>query len=120
GRMLQSIPNPVSSKALALSFNKDTIMIASDDKRIRTISLTDAESTGWQIMESTILKEHITIENTFQNSPNCMAFNADTTLLAITYRGFPLSIWSIENPRLIGRLKRVADGRRKLSNAWTG
>jgi len=43
----------------------------------------------------------------FANAPVCAAFNHNASQLAVGYRGFPLSVWSVQAGTLIERCKRV-------------
>jgi WD40 repeat protein len=45
-----------------------------------------------------------------------VAFSHDTSLVAVAYRGAPLSVWSIEDSRLIARCRRPVEHRRNGSN----
>ncbi|KAL9121836.1 MAG: hypothetical protein Q9187_001611 [Circinaria calcarea] len=122
GRQLYNIPNPEGSKALCVLFAKDDtiLLMGSDDRNVRTLSFCTIPA-AWQILDSKILREQSTIDGTYRNSPCCMAFNASASQVAVAYRGFPLSVWAIENPRLISRCRRTISHRqRKMSNAWTG
>ena len=111
-KILNSVDNPVSSKALAISFaeNDTKVLLGSDDKAIRHFDLSSVEK-GWQILEQGLLKEASQIEGGFITSPCCMKFNSDATQIAVAYRGYPLSVWDTNEPRLIGRCKRVVEHR---------
>lgn len=78
-------------------------------------------SEGWQILSLKILQEKFVIDGTYHNSPCSMAFDASASQIAVAHRGFLLSVWTIENPRLISKCRRsVADHQRKMTSAWTG
>jgi WD40 repeat protein len=120
GRMLVSIPNPLGSRALAITFaeNDTSILTGSDDKVIRKISL-GSVSGGWQILVS-LGEEATAIDGAFTSAPCFMAFNPDATQIAVAHRGFPLSVWGVDDPRLIGMCKRVVERRRGSNNVFTG
>ena len=111
GQLLISIHNPADSKALTIAFaeNDTKILIGSDDKVMRYFNVRDTNE-AWQILNAT-LKETTQIDGGFITSPSCMAFNADATQIAVAYRGYPLSVWSTNEPLLIGRCKRVIEHR---------
>ena len=108
GQLVAEVGNPVDSKALAITFagNDTEIMVASDDKLIRHLYI-NAVGAGWHIPESDLLSETSPVEGGFITSPSFMAFNADATQIALAYRGYPLSIWATNEPRQLGRCKRV-------------
>ena len=112
GQLVAEAANAADSKALAITFAKnDTrIMVASDDKVLRHLD-TDAVGSGWYIPEPDLFSEKSLLEGGFITSPSFMAFNADATQVAVAYRGYPLSIWATNEPRLIGRCKRVVNHR---------
>lgn len=64
-------------------------------------------SEGWQTLDPRLLREDFVHEATNRNAPCCIAYNYNATQIAVAYRGFPLSVWSIEKPRLINRCKRI-------------
>ena len=112
GQLLGDVPNPSSSRALAITFaEKDTkVMVGSEDKLIRHLRMNSVEE-GWHVIDPTLLKENSPVEGGFITSPSFMSFNADATQIAVTYRGYPLSVWATHEPRLIGRCRRLAKHR---------
>ena len=120
GRQSYQVPNPAGTRALGvtISTTDNAVLAGLDDRSVRKLSLS-AVSDGWKILDARILNEEITLEGTNHNSPCCMVFSPNATQIAVGYRGFPLSVWAIDNPRLIGRCRRSNNGR-KPSHAWTG
>jgi WD40 repeat protein len=112
-RQMHSIANPVGTKALAIAFAaKDTaILTCSEDRVIRQLALSMPEE-GW----SEILGDH-EFDSNHYNSPRCVAFNPEGTQIAMAYRGFPLSVWRVDFPGLIGRCERPDN---LGHNLWTG
>ena len=112
GRLVAEAANPADSKALAITFaeNGTRVMVASDDKVLRHLD-TDRVGSGWYIPEADLFSEKSLLEGGVLNCPSLMAFNADATQVAVAYRGYPLSIWATNEPRLIGRCKRVVNHR---------
>lgn len=108
GLLVADIPNPRNSKALAITFaeNDAKILVGSEDKVVRHLYINAIEK-GWQIVDPTLLKEDSPVEGGFITSPSFMAFNADATKIAVAYRGYPLSVWATNEPRLIGRCRRL-------------
>ena len=112
GQLVAEIPNPAGSRALAITFaDEDSgISIGSNDKMVRHLCL-DAENKAWHTHDPNLLQENSPLEGGLVTSPSSMAFNADATQIAVTYRGYPLSVWATNVPRLIGRCKRKAKQR---------
>ena len=112
GGLLGSTPNPADAKAMDITFteNDAKITTASDDKIIRCLYVSNIE-VGWQCLNPALLRETTQLEGGFITSPCYMAFSPDATQIAVAYRGYPLSVWSTTEPRLIGRCKRVSEHR---------
>ena len=112
GQLVAKVANPADSKALAITFarNDTRVLVASDDKLVRHLYI-NAIGTGWHNPEPDLLNENSPVEGGFITSPSFMAFNADATQIAVAYRGYPLSIWATNEPRLLGRCKRVTSHR---------
>ena len=112
GQHLISVPNPLHRKALAIAFteNDTKIVAASDDKIVRYFYIDHAKE-GWQSLDSSLLQETSQIEGAIDPSPRCMAFNMDATQIAIASKSYPLSVWTVNEPRLVGRCKRLGEHR---------
>jgi WD40 repeat protein/pimeloyl-ACP methyl ester carboxylesterase len=108
GQLLSCTPNPADSKAMSIIFaeNDAKVLTGSDDRVIRYLNTKDLEA-GWQIVNGSLLKESSQVEGTFVNSPICMAFNGDGTQIGVSYRGFPLSVWALNEGHCVGRCKRA-------------
>lgn len=120
GRPIHSTANPWDTQALDVKFAADdTFMVmGSNDRHVRRLSL-DTISSGWQILDSKIFQEDSALDGTKRNSPCCISFNNDVSQVAVAYRGFPLSVWTLDRPRLVNRCKRTQNNIRRPSNAWT-
>ena len=122
GQNLSSVPNPVDVKAMTISFtdHEQKILTGSDDRKIRYFRV-DNVCAGWQLLNPAPLQESAQIDGTALNSPMCMAFNSDGTQMGVSYRGFPLSVWTTSDFRLLGRCKRAKNFRADLarpSSSW--
>jgi WD40 repeat protein/pimeloyl-ACP methyl ester carboxylesterase len=108
GRLLSCTPNPAGSKAMSIIFteNDTKVVMGSKDSVIWYLHTKDLE-TGWQIVNPNLLKESSQIEGTIVSSPICMAFNGTGTQIGVSYRGFPLSVWALNEGYCIGRCKRA-------------
>ena len=111
GSQLDSISNPEDTKALDMAFTADdnTLVTCSEDRVIRqfSMSMPDVDS-GWEDLPSD------SEFNAHYNSPSCVAFNADGTQVAVAYRSYPLSVWGVDYPGLIGRPESGTD------STWSG
>lgn len=108
GSCILSVANPESKpRPLDLLFSdKDgTLLLASDDRKIRSIAW-KAESTTWgevAAFEEPELEGHIT------NAPKLMSLNQDGSCVAIAYRNYPLSAWETDGSVHIGHCWRRRD-----------
>lgn len=122
GQILASTSNPNSVKAMSISFadNDTKILAGSDDRIIRYIHIENFKE-GWHVVDVALLRETSQIDGTFLNAPMYMQFNTDATLVGVCYRGFPLSVWAVNESRLLGRCKRAKEFRAdhvRPSTSW--
>ena len=120
GQLVSTISNPNDSKAMAIVFteNDQKILIGSDDRKIRYLHTNDFGA-GWHELDAALLRENSQIDNAFINSPMCMAFNADSTQVGVSYRGYPLSVWALNESRCINRCRRADQvGRAPSQATW--
>jgi len=104
---IESRPGPL---AILLMNDSTMLIVGTDDRRIRSLDLTQMEPT-WQLVAEL---EEPELEGHFLNSSNYMALNKDASLIAVAYRGHPLSAWETDGPVHIGHCwrerKEVARG----------
>ena len=120
GALLEKIANPLHARALCMVFSHmdSALLVGLDVRKVMRLPLDRAEE-GWKALNSAIFREESAIEGTVLNSPTAMAFNHTASLVAIAYRGFPLSVWTLEQPRLVNRCKRRLEQGKSPSHAWT-
>lgn len=99
---IESRPRPL---AMLLMDNNTKLLVGVDDRRILSLDLTDPSST-WQ--DAAKLEEP-ELEGHFLNSSSYMAFNSDGSLIAVAYRGHPLSAWETDGPVHIGHCWRQGE-----------
>ena len=92
--------------SLTFAENDAKVLIGSDDRSIHYLDTKNLEA-GWQVLNSNLLKESSQIEGTVLNSPMCMAFNGDRSQVGVSYRGFPLSVWALNEGYCVGRCRRA-------------
>lgn len=118
GQLLSIIPNPNDSKAMAIVFteNDQKILTGSDDRIIRYLHTNDFGA-GWHELNAALLRENSQLDDAFINSPMCMSFNGDATQVAVSYRGYPLSVWTLNDCRCINRCRRAEQVRRNHTSS---
>ncbi|KAK5682670.1 hypothetical protein LTS10_005799 [Elasticomyces elasticus] len=124
GELIGSTTNVPDVRAMALEYahNDKRLLAGTDDKFVRFLD-TDDHNKGWQLLCDAPSREQSDIQNAFLNSPMCMRFNGDRTQVGIAYRGFPLTVWSLQRNRCIGRSKRskaFRGGVGRPSTSWFG
>ena len=107
GGILYSVRNNLEARAITLSFtNNDTRVLAGfDDRAVRFFDVGQTENEWWYV-NPTLFKEPLTAEAA-ANSPTCIAFSRDGSYAGVAYRGFPLSIWSLQTGECINRCNRA-------------
>lgn len=106
GDVLRMIHNGMEARAITLYFaDSDTRLLAGfDDGNVRYFDVEELES-EWQFVQPTLFREPLSAEAA-TSSPTCIAFSRDGSLAGVTYRGFPLSAWSLETGQCISRCSR--------------
>ena len=102
GGIFHSVSNNLDARAITLFFtNNDTRILAGfDDRAVRFFDVGQTEN-KWRYVHPTLFKEPLAAAGA--NSPTCVAFSRDGLYAGIAYRGFPLSVWSLENGECINR-----------------
>ncbi|KAK6449966.1 hypothetical protein FP744_10006216 [Trichoderma asperellum] len=121
-KLLSSIQNPPNTKAMVITFaeNDRKLLVGGDDNIIRYIRC-DNTDTGWQILNPALLKETGRTDGAIVSSPMCISFNGDSTLVGVSYRGAPLSVWRLADGRCLSRCKRAKDfhsDQHRTSSTW--
>ena len=96
---IESRPRPL---AMLLTNNSTMLLVGTDDRRIRSLNLNQTVPT-WQLVAEL---EEPELEGHFLNSSSYMALNKDGRLIAVAYRGHPLSAWETDGPVHIGHCWR--------------
>lgn len=100
--------NSVESKArpLAMTFtaNNSTLVVGTDDRRIRSLTLTKPDP-EWEVVAELDEQE---LEGQFMvmNSASHIALNKDGSMAAIAYRSHPLSAWEVDGSVHVGHCWR--------------
>jgi hypothetical protein len=88
---LESRPRPL---AIIFVKNDSLLLVGSDDRKIRSLDLYDPAPT-WHIIAEL---DEPQLEGHFLNASSYMAINNEGSLIAVAYRGHPLSAWEIDGP----------------------
>lgn len=120
-RQLFTISNPTGIRPLCMTFtrNDTALLMGSDLRNIRELSMKNLDQ-GWQECEISKSSEETPLKGTFSNAPTAMAINGDATEIAIAYRGSPLTVWALTEPKCISKCKRRLEHNKNPGNAWTG
>ena len=119
GRHILTTVSPKDTTVLGVIFSEDKtrVLAACENKTIQMLAL-DTQHPKWQQLSS--LQESNTAGLGNANSPCAMVFSPDGTQIAVAYRGFPLSVWSVEDCQMIGRNSRPVEGRGFNGVVWSG
>ncbi len=120
GKLKRIIKNPRNCKALnAFAFieNDMTILLGCDDKSIRKLDLT-RPSQEWDILDEKLLRVEPPMQGTTTNTIRYMDFSPDASQVAVAYRGYPLSVWSISDRKSVATLSFGSSKQRH--NTWKG
>lgn len=111
---LESRPRPLT---MLLTNDNSILLVGTDDRRIRSLDLTEPSPT-WQVVAEL---EEPELEGHYLNAASYMALNKDGSLVAVAYRGHPLSAWETNGSDPIGHCwrtrERVARGE-VISAMW--
>lgn len=129
GVLLNKVSNPHQDRADTLAFGPQEkfIIIATNLRRVYKLNLeSEDQELSWIAFDESLLEETALPDGAFINSPSSMAFNPDCTQLAVAYKGFPLSIWSLDPPKMIARCsvrrqtQGAGNGHTSSASSWQG
>ncbi|KAI1141765.1 hypothetical protein F5Y05DRAFT_272392 [Hypoxylon sp. FL0543] len=121
--LVRTIKNPYQERPLGFKFNEsDSLIMVTDIRRVYQLSTVGNSEhlSGWTQLNPSIMEEANVPEGMFLGTPSSVSFNNDCTQIAVSYRAFPLSIWNIDPPEMVARLKpRTKQGQGAI-NSHTG
>ncbi|OBT60774.1 hypothetical protein VE03_09745 [Pseudogymnoascus sp. 23342-1-I1] len=126
GEMVWQKPNLPRCRAMTIAFSPDDnkLFLGAEDRRIWTISLNKPTSgdnkqpAAWSLVDEELLMDDDAIDRNVALVPWRMVFDADMKHVAVSYRGSPMAVWSIDPPMLISHCFRQQSDL-EIGNAWT-
>jgi WD40 repeat protein len=108
GKCIMTVSNPETRpRPLVIVFtnNNSTLLVGSDDKQLRALHLNEPSPTWRHVAKF----EEEELEGHFLNAASYMALSRDGSLMAVAYRGHPLSAWEVDGPYHIGHCWRARE-----------
>ncbi|KAL6875968.1 WD40 repeat-containing protein [Trichoderma longibrachiatum] len=115
-----SFPN-VKARVIAIAENDEKVLVGCEDNVIR-YTMCDEPDRGWRTVNPALLNEAGKVYSTNVNSPVCLSFSSDNSLVGAAYRGAPLSVWRLSDGRCLNRCRRANEPTRNLhqnSTNWS-
>jgi WD40 repeat protein len=97
-----SVESKTRPLTMLFTSNNTTLLIGSDDRRVRSLALMEPEP-SWQVVAELFETE---LEGHYLNSASHMALSEDGSMAAVAYRSHPLSAWETDGPVHIGHCWR--------------
>ncbi|KAJ1323890.1 protein SERAC1 [Microdochium nivale] len=96
-------PNPPRERAIALAFDdNDTLYMATDLRRVYKLCTRQSDSV-WTRSDTALLQETNLPSGVWLSTPSGITFNSDCTQVAVAYKAFAPTIWSLDPPRVLAR-----------------
>lgn len=102
---VDSVESKTRPLTMLFTDNDSTLLVGSDDRRVRSLSLVEAEP-AWEVIADV---EENGLEKHFTNSASHMALSADGSMISVGYRRHPASAWELEGSTHIGYCRREDD-----------
>ncbi|KAH6615827.1 hypothetical protein B0J18DRAFT_290678 [Chaetomium sp. MPI-SDFR-AT-0129] len=101
--LLASVPNPDQERAIEFKFkDNDNLAMVSESRRVYQLSPQDgASSVAWVQMNPALLQGPQIF-----CSPSSVVFDTNCTKMAVAYLSAPLSIWTVDPPKMIAQFNR--------------
>ncbi|KAI0008496.1 hypothetical protein F4779DRAFT_449667 [Xylariaceae sp. FL0662B] len=106
GHLLNTFANPPEMQGLCLEFaeNSTSLMAGTDRQCVLQVSLEGTNN--WSIFDPMLLRDVESFEGTILSTPTVLAISPDHTRIAVVYRRFPLTIWSLAPAKVLRRVSR--------------
>ncbi|KAJ3573825.1 hypothetical protein NPX13_g4564 [Xylaria arbuscula] len=123
GSLALQVKNPRQERAIELRFcEKNYLMIVTDLRRVYSLATKASinEQPQWSRLNNALLTEPSLPEGVWLGTPTSVVFNHDCSQIAVAYRNFPLTIWSIESASVVTRMTRKRNAGQGSLNSFTG
>lgn len=111
GDCLKVVKNPGrGSRPHTMRFTDEdrTFLVGCEDRHIRSFGLDDGSGATCEWETKAVIEEE-SLEGTVLNFPMCSALSPDGTMIAFGYRAYPLTVWELEPPMLVGQCSLELD-----------
>ncbi|KAK8046092.1 hypothetical protein PG996_014156 [Apiospora saccharicola] len=114
--------NPFRERAVGLKFDDhQTLYMVTDIRHVYSLSVHDSETPAtWVKLSSDLLAEKDLAPGVWLGTPQSVSFNSDCTAIAIAYRSFAPTVWAVEPPRVVARLRTRTSSSTGLTESYTG
>jgi len=109
GKCIKVARNPLKRpRPHTLTFSEDSrkVILGSEDRCIRSLSLDDDGSSEWELRSSI---EEESLDGTTVRFPICSALSPDGSMIAYGYRAHPVTVWELEPLMLLGQCNMLLD-----------
>lgn len=109
GDCVKALKNPARRpRPHTIQFIDDdcAVLVGGEDRCVRAFSLDEEGDSRWHIKANI---EEQSLEGTTLNFPMCSELSPDGTMIAFGYRSYPLTVWELEPPMLVGQCSLELD-----------
>lgn len=117
------VENPHRERAIEFKFDDSgSLLMVTDLRRAYKLSMNGntLHLLSWVPLSPGLLEEVNIPEGMFLGTPSSVVFNADCSQVAVAYRAFPLSIWNMDPPEMVARLRLKPKQGQRAANSHTG
>ena len=113
--------NPFRERAVGLKFdNHQTLYMVTDIRHVYSLSVHESDTTTtWEKLSPDLLTEKDLAPGVWLGTPQSVSFNSDCTAIAIAYRSFAPTVWAIDPPRVVARLRTRTSSNTGLTETYT-
>ncbi|GFP60247.1 vegetative incompatibility protein HET-E-1 [Trichoderma asperellum] len=110
GACIKVANNPATlPRPQAITFVQDEILMSSEDRCVRSLSISDESSVEWEL-KSRVEEQGQVLDGIIANAPSCAAISHDGRMVAYGYRGHPITVWEIDPTVFFSEIVLDADG----------
>ncbi|UKZ69594.1 uncharacterized protein TrAtP1_010600 [Trichoderma atroviride] len=110
GACIKVANNPATlPRPQAIAFFQDEILMSSEDRCVRSLSISDESSVEWEL-KSRVEEQGQVLDGIIANAPTCAAISHDGRMVAYGYRGHPITVWEIDPTVFYSEIVLDSDG----------